>query len=110
MDWSMEAKESKRGGIMTRNGGGQACRFPSGNEQFHTRSCARCSGLLVRDWCYDLNNAGDYNAEILRCVQCGHCIDPVILRNHIRPRGKSQRVRRVRHACSVRIVVSSGIR
>ena len=104
MDWRMEAKESKRGGIMTRSRSGQARRFPSRSEQFHTRSCARCSGLLVGDWCYDLNNA-----EILRCVQCGHCIDPVILRNHMQPRNEGQRVRRVRQVCSVRTVVSGGI-
>ena len=44
--------------------------LPAG-KQFYTRSCTRCAGLLVSDWCYDLDNTGEYNVEVLHCVQCG---------------------------------------
>ena len=53
------------------------------SEQFFTRACARCSGLLVSEWCYDLYNPGAHRVETFRCVQCGYCIDPVILQNQI---------------------------
>jgi hypothetical protein len=37
--------------------------------------------LLVNDWCHDLANTGEHNAEVLRCVQCGNRVDPVIVQN-----------------------------
>lgn len=48
-------------------------------------SCARCAGLLVSDWFYDLENPSEYHVKVLRCVQCGHRIDPTIVQNRIRP-------------------------
>src|SRR5215813_13380267 len=81
MEQRMKARESACIVTVNHSGNGQAIDFPVINEQFYTRSCARCSGLLVHDWCYDLINTGEHNAEVLRCVQCGHRIDPVILRN-----------------------------
>jgi hypothetical protein len=47
-------------------------------------SCARCRGLLVSDWCYDLENSGESYVQVLRCVQCGHRIDPTIVKHQIR--------------------------
>jgi hypothetical protein len=41
-------------------------------------------GLLVSDWCYDLENSGESYVQVLRCVQCGHRIDPTIINNQIR--------------------------
>jgi hypothetical protein len=35
--------------------------------------CSRCGGFMVVESCYDFN--------VLRCVQCGDLVDPVILRN-----------------------------
>ena len=75
------------------------------SEQFCTRSCARCAGLLVNEWYYDLNNTGEHNVETLRCVQCGHRVDPVILRNQIRPPVESQQVRQVRQRYSTRTIM-----
>ena len=75
------------------------------SEQFYTRSCARCAGLLVKEWYYDLNNTGEHSVETLRCVQCGHRVDPVILQNQIRPSVESQRLRPVRHKYSVKTVM-----
>jgi len=71
-------------------------------EQFYTRSCARCAGLLVNEWYYDLNNTGEHGVETLRCVQCGHRVDPVILQNQIRPLAENQQVRQVRQRYSAR--------
>ena len=68
---------------MKENGKGHVIRpFPA-SDQFVARSCGRCKGLLVNEWHYDLYNSGPYRVEIFRCVQCGYCIDPVILQNQI---------------------------
>ena len=55
-----------------------------GTEHLRTTSCARCAGLLVSDWLYDFENPGEYHSEVLRCVQCGHRVDPTIVQNRIR--------------------------
>ena len=52
--------------------------------ELFTTTCARCAGLLVSDWCYDLENTGEYHVKVLRCVQCGHRVDPTIVQNRIR--------------------------
>ena len=77
-----------RDGTMAEGGSEHAIRFLAACEQFSTRSCARCAGLLVNEWYYDVDNTSEHNVEILRCVQCGHRVDPVIVRNQIRPRGR----------------------
>ena len=53
------------------------------SDYFKTTSCARCTGLLVSEWCYDLKNTGEHKAEVLRCVQCGYRVDPTIVHNRI---------------------------
>jgi len=75
------------------------------SEQFYTRSCVRCAGLLVIEWYYDLHNTGEHNVETLRCVQCGHRVDPVILQNQVRPSVMNQSVRQVRQRYSTRTVM-----
>ena len=45
----IEANKPTWIGTVTQNGNGQAMRFLSASEQFSTRSCARCAGLLVND-------------------------------------------------------------
>jgi hypothetical protein len=89
MERRVEMKEPTWVQTMTQNGNGQGIQFFAASDQFSTRSCARCAGLLVHDWCYDLINIGEHYAEIFRCVQCGHRVDPVILRNQVRPPAKS---------------------
>jgi hypothetical protein len=54
-------------------------------EYLRTTSCSRCTGLLVSDWFYDFENPAEYHAKVLRCVQCGHRVDPTIVKNRIRP-------------------------
>jgi Zn ribbon nucleic-acid-binding protein len=102
MERRMEAKEPKWVGTMKQNESGHANRFLATCEQFSTRSCARCAGLLVNEWYYDVDNTSEHNVEILRCVQCGHRVDPVIVRNQIRPPVEHQHVRSVRQRYSTR--------
>ena len=102
MERTMESREAIRDGTVAESGNGHAIRFLSASEQFYTRSCARCAGLLVNEWYYDLDNTGEYNAETFRCVQCGHRVDPVILQNQIRPSVESQPVRPARPRYSTR--------
>jgi hypothetical protein len=84
----METKEPAWIGTIDQNGNGQAIRFLAASEQFSTRSCARCTGLLVNDWCDDSSTTGEHMSAVLRCVQCGHRIDPVILQNQIHRRSE----------------------
>jgi len=67
-----------------------------GSTQLFSRSCSRCAGLLVNEWTYDLNNSNEISAEVLRCLQCGHRVDPVILRNRVRSQHTSQSISRAR--------------
>jgi hypothetical protein len=89
MEQTMKTKESTCVGAINHSGNGLAIGILAASEQFYTRSCARCAGLLVHDWCYDLVNTGEHDAEGFRCVQCGHRVDPVILRNQVRPPAES---------------------
>ena len=97
-----ESKEAKGGGVVAQGENGDVLRFGSASGQFHTRCCVRCAGLLVQEWCYDLNNTGEHNAKVLRCVQCGHRIDPVIVLNQVRPLVAHDQVRPVQHQYVVR--------
>lgn len=100
MERRMDSGEAMRDGTMAEGGSEHAMRPLPASEQFCTRSCARCGGLLVNEWYYDLNNTGEHSVETLRCVQCGHRVDPVILQNQIRPPVESQQVRQVRQRYS----------
>lgn len=52
----------------------------------HDGICTRCSGLMVVDHCFDvLGDAGEIDCRVLRCIQCGDVVDPVILRNRNAP-------------------------
>jgi C4-type Zn-finger protein len=100
MERRMDSGEAMRDGTMAEGESKHAMRPLPANEQFCTRSCARCGGLLVNEWYYDLNNTGEHSVETLRCVQCGHRVDPVILQNQIRPPVESQQARQVRQRYS----------
>ncbi len=83
MERRMEAEKPECDGTKKQNGSGDAIWSLPASEQLSTRSCARCSGLLVTEWYYDLHYTGADHLETLRCVQCGHRVDPVILQNQI---------------------------
>lgn len=87
---------------MKQNGSGQIIQPLPASEQLYARSCRRCAGLLVAEWCYNLDNTGEHNVETLRCVQCGYRIDPVILQNQIRLPVESQPERQARPRYSTR--------
>jgi Zn ribbon nucleic-acid-binding protein len=90
------SKESIWGGSVLEVGSGHLIQPFSASTQLSTRCCARCAGLLVTEWYYDLHNTGEYNIETLRCVQCGYRVDPVILQNQTRLPVTRQSVRQVR--------------
>lgn len=97
----MESRKATRGGAGAQEENGHAIRLFSTGEQFLTRSCARCAGLLVNEWCYDLDYAGVQQPEFLRCVQCGHRVDAVIVQNQMRSPVAKHHMRRVQPALSV---------
>lgn len=105
MERMMEFTDSRSSGMMKQTGRGGAIQSLSAKEQFSTRSCVRCAGLLVSEWSYDLQNPGSHNIETLRCVQCGNRIDPVILQNQVRLSVERQSKRQVRHSDAMRTVL-----
>ena len=96
MERRMEPRTRTRDGTGAEGVNGYAGRFLPAIEQFRTRACARCAGLLVNEWCHDLPSTGGYTTEVLRCVQCGHRVDPVIVQNQIRPKVASALVQPAR--------------
>ena len=107
MEQVREGQEATSSGTGMHAGFWPADRFPAANEQRSTRSCSRCDGLLVNEWCHDLlDDTGGLSIEVLRCVQCGHRVDPVILRNRISPPVLEHPSRRPRLGKSAGIPVS----
>ena len=102
MERSMQAEKPECGGTMKQNGSEDAIRSLPVSEQLSTKSCVRCAGLLVTEWYYDLRNTGAADLETLRCVQCGHRVDPVILQNRIQPPVESHQLRQVQRKYSAR--------
>ena len=109
MGRKIASKESFRSGSVAEGKGEEIVRPLPASNQLYTKSCARCGGLLVHEWYYDSSNTGGHNVEPLRCVQCGHRIDPVILQNQTRPSLGTQRVRPKRHTDPVKTVMVSGV-
>jgi hypothetical protein len=107
MEQRMKPKEPESAGMMKQNKNGHTIRPFQASEQFLTRSCARCAGLLVSEWYYGVNNTGEHNVETFRCVQCGHRVDPVILQNQIQPPVASEPIRQVRPRYSTRTAILS---
>ena len=89
MERKMDSREPTHDATVAEGGNSHAVWFLPAIEQFSTRSCARCAGLLVNDWCYDLDYPGDHDAKVLRCVQCGHRVDSVIVQNQASRRSKA---------------------
>jgi len=102
MGRTIESKESIWGGAVSESESGLVVQPFSASRQLSTRCCARCGGLLVTEWYYDLQYAGEHKVEPLRCVQCGHRVDPVILQNQIRLPVMRHSVQRVRHRDSLK--------
>lgn len=107
MEQAMEAREAKAYETVARAEPWRAVRSLPESEQVVTKSCSRCAGLLVNEWCHDLlDDTGGLSIEVLRCVQCGQHVDPVILRNRISPSVLEHPSRRPRRGKSAGIPVS----
>ena len=106
MEQALELRQANVGERAEDGDNRQAVQCLRGSEQLFSRSCSRCAGLLVNEWTYDLDNGSEISAEVLRCLQCGQRVDPVILRNQIRPLVANDYVRRVQHQHSVEIELS----
>ncbi len=102
MGRTIESKESIWGGAVSESESGLVLQPFSASRQLSTRCCARCGGLLVTEWYYDLQYAGEHKVEPLRCVQCGHRVDPVILQNQIRLPVMRHSDQQVRHRDSLK--------
>ncbi|HEX9757716.1 MAG TPA: hypothetical protein VGB26_07930 [Nitrospiria bacterium] len=52
-----------------------------------TEICPRCSGLMVKEYCFDYrDDSGKLAFLAFRCILCGERIDPIIIKNrHHRP-------------------------
>ena len=106
MERRLETKEAERGRILVLDGEGEFVRCVPAKEQVDASCCSRCAGLLVSDWCYDLENTDEYMAVVFRCVQCGNRVDPVILRNQRRLPADSPRGGRSQHNYAVSTAMS----
>lgn len=52
------------------------------DSQSNAKSCPRCHGYMIHDSYLDpYSNSGTFAIAILRCVQCGNVLDPVIVTN-----------------------------
>lgn len=107
MEQTVEAREAKADETVEHAETWQAIRYLAESEQFVTKSCLRCAGLLVNEWCHDLlDDTGGLSIEVLRCVQCGQHVDPVILRNRFRPQVTDHPATRAQHRKFVSVRMS----
>lgn len=102
MGRTIESKQSMWDGAVSEGESGLVLQPFSASRQLSTRCCARCEGLLVTEWYYDLQYSGVHNTEPLRCVQCGHRVDPVILQNQIQLAIMRHSVQQTRHRDSLK--------
>jgi hypothetical protein len=52
-------------------------------------TCQKCKGLMVKEWRPEFSQ----EAIVLRCINCGLVLDPLIAQNRVIPlRAKPQRV------------------
>ena len=51
-------------------------------------TCQKCKGLMVKEWRTELSP----EAAVLRCINCGLVLDPLIAQNRVTPLHAKQRV------------------
>jgi hypothetical protein len=51
-------------------------------------TCHKCKGLMVSEWRPELSR----EAAMLRCINCGLVLDPLIAQNRVTPLSAKQRV------------------
>lgn len=74
--------QSKKGGMLKGE-----LRFPE--TIAISNRCGRCGGIFVVENCLDVrDDTGQMRFEAMRCVQCGDVLDPLIMKNRLRPIAK----------------------
>ena len=58
------------------------------DEEVGTMTCQKCKGLMVKEWRTELSP----EAAVLRCINCGLVLDPLIAQNRVTPLRAKQRV------------------
>jgi uncharacterized Zn finger protein len=51
-------------------------------------TCQKCKGLMVKEWRPEFSQ----EAAVLRCINCGLVLDPLIAQNRVAPLAAKQRV------------------
>jgi hypothetical protein len=51
-------------------------------------TCQKCNGLMVKEWRPEFSQ----EAAVLRCINCGLVLDPLIAQNRVTPLRPKQRV------------------
>ena len=51
-------------------------------------TCQKCKGLMVKEWRTELSP----ETAVLRCINCGLVLDPLITQNRVTPLRAKQRV------------------
>ncbi len=51
-------------------------------------TCQKCKGLMVKEWRPEFSP----EAAVLRCINCGLVLDPLIAQNRVTPLPAKQRV------------------
>ena len=57
-------------------------------QEVGTMICQKCNGLMVKEWRPELS----LEAAVLRCINCGLVLDPLIAQNRVTPLRAKQRV------------------
>jgi hypothetical protein len=50
-------------------------------EEVGTMTCQKCKGLMVKEWRPEFSQ----EAAVLRCINCGLVLDPLIAQNRVIP-------------------------
>jgi uncharacterized Zn finger protein len=53
-----------------------------------TMTCQKCKGLMVKEWRPEFSQ----EAVVLRCINCGLVLDPLIAQNRVTPLQTKQRI------------------
>jgi uncharacterized Zn finger protein len=57
-------------------------------QEVSTMTCQKCKGLMVKEWRPEFSP----EAAVLRCINCGLVLDPLITQNRVTPSPAKQRV------------------
>jgi hypothetical protein len=58
------------------------------DQEVDAMTCQKCKGLMVKEWRPEFSQ----EAAVLRCINCGLVLDPLIAQNRVIPLRAKQRV------------------